>query len=66
MIDDAFAEYLIESAEAIDRKLSPARIKSLKHSHDFFIEAGMSEEAVKQVMGLTSHHIRLIRAVKDS
>jgi len=64
MNDDSFSEYLIETAEKIDRKLSPERIRALKDSYIYFLEAGMSEEDIKQIMGLTAHHVRLIAGSK--
>lgn len=55
---------LIDSAEKIDRKLRPTRIKQLKQSYDYFLKAGLSEEKTKSVMALTSHEVRLIKLQK--
>ena len=62
-MNDDFATSLLETAEKIDRSFTPARIRALKHSYDFFAAAGMAEEDIKKAMGLTAHHLRLIRGM---
>jgi hypothetical protein len=61
MKEDWFECQLLESAEAMDRSLSPQRIAMLKKGYQFFRDAGMSDEAIKSSMALTAHEIRLIK-----
>jgi hypothetical protein len=59
--DNSFEQALIDSAEAIDRKMGPGRIKLLKESYAFFRECGLDDDAIKSAMALTSFEMQLIK-----
>ena len=60
MSENVFEQMLIDSAEAVDRKMGPGRVALLKQSYEFFKEAGLSDNEIKEVMALTAHEMRLI------
>lgn len=55
---------LLEAAEETHKHIRPAHIYLLRKTYDFFKETGISDTAIQQVMALTSHQMRLIRAAK--
>ena len=62
MKDQGFEALLVEAAEEVDRKNSHGRILLMKKTYDFFVEAGLAEEAIKDVMALTTHQVQLIKS----
>jgi hypothetical protein len=61
MDNNDFDTCLLESAEKIDRALGPKRIALLKQSYELFKESGHPDAIIQQMMGITSHEMRLIK-----
>lgn len=56
----AFAELLANAADETDKKFPPAYLALLRETYDFFKQTGFTDDAIQKMMGLTSHHMRLV------
>ncbi len=65
MTTEDFEISLIEAAEAMDKKESPAIVKMRKESYDFCKSLGLSDEEIQETMALTSHQLRLVKNYKN-
>jgi|GEM_PF-3594840 len=62
-VDSGFAQLLADAAHVADKRGQPVQLVQLRNSYDFFSALGFSDEDILPMMGLTSHSLRLIKAL---